>query len=85
MPVPAPIKKSKASTPAPAATAAVKPAAAKAPRAKKPAAPAFTRDDIAVRAYLIAENRHRHGIHAEPHEDWIEAERQLQAELGRSR
>lgn len=86
--------------PAPAAKvttarkAAPKPKAPAAPKvaAKRPAAPRkaralspITHDDIAVRAYLIAEKRHAHGHHAEPHDDWAEAERQLQAERAGAR
>lgn len=51
---------------------------------KKAAAPAaprvITYEEINVRAYLISEHRRNHGIWGEPHLDWIEAERQLQAE-----
>jgi hypothetical protein len=77
-------------TPAPA----TKPAAAKKPAAKKaaPKAPAtkakkatvakaaFTQDDIALRAYFIAEKRHKAGLPGDTHHDWLEAERQLTAE-----
>jgi len=37
-------------------------------------------EEIALRAYFIAEHRHRHGVHGDAHSDWIEAERQLKAE-----
>jgi hypothetical protein len=42
-------------------------------------------EDIALRAYFIAEKRQAHGIHAEPHQDWLEAERQLTAERSATR
>ncbi|HWB61111.1 MAG TPA: DUF2934 domain-containing protein [Chthoniobacteraceae bacterium] len=79
-----------AETPAPAAAAkpaatkkpAAKKKAAKAPAAKKTAAPKakFTHDDIALRAYFIAEKRHKAGLPGDSQHDWIEAERQLLAE-----
>ena len=65
--------------------------AVKAP-AKKKAKPAakktgksagtYTRDDIALRAYFIAEKRRAHGHPGDEHQDWLEAERQLAAESG---
>jgi hypothetical protein len=62
--------------------------AAKKPAAKKKAAKKVVRakpvkfltEDIALRAYFIAEHRHQHGLHGDEHSDWIEAERQLKAE-----
>ena len=62
-------------------------ASAKKPPAKKSAAPkakkaAYTQDDVALRAYFIAEKRQRLGVHGDSHSDWIEAERQLAAENG---
>ena len=61
-----------------------KPAEAKSPPAKaKPAAekkPLFTQEEIALRAYFIAENRHAHGLPGDAHHDWLEAERQIMAE-----
>jgi hypothetical protein len=60
-----------------------KPVAAKAkPAAKttKPKAPAYTRDDVALRAYFIAEKRQSQGLPGDEHQDWVEAERQLAAE-----
>ena len=73
---------------------AKKPAAAKQPgapaRTTKPAtravktgaakAPAFTSDDVALRAYFIAEKRRHLGQPGSEHGDWLEAERQLLAE-----
>jgi hypothetical protein len=34
-------------------------------------------DDIALRAYFIALDRHRRGQPSDPFKDWVEAERQL--------
>ena len=61
-------------------------ARAKATVKKKPAKKAvkkkvtFSTEDIALRAYFIAEHRQRHGLHGDSHSDWIEAERQLKKE-----
>lgn len=51
---------------------------------KKTAPPAVTisSDDIALRAYFLAERRQQEGIPGDEHSDWIEAERQLRAEAG---
>jgi len=62
--------------------------AVKAPAKKKVAkkAPAsvkktlFSNDDIALRAYFIAEKRLKAGLPGNPHQDWLEAEKQLRAE-----
>ena len=59
-----------------------KPAAKKAAAPKTKKAPAYTQDDVALRAYFIAEKRHRLGVHGDSHSDWVEAERQLAAENG---
>lgn len=58
---------------------------AAAPRKPKAAAAAkigFSREEIALRAYFIAEDRHRHGKPGSASDDWHEAERQLRAEAG---
>jgi hypothetical protein len=60
-----------------AATKTTKPKAAAKAIAPKAA---FTTDDIALRAYYIAENRRNSGLPGDEHQDWIEAERQLVAE-----
>lgn len=60
-----------------------KPAArgAKAPKAAAKAKPVgFSTQDIALRAYFIAEHRHRHGLPGDEHSDWIAAEKQLRTE-----
>ena len=44
--------------------------------------PGFTTDDIALRAYFIAEKRRQNGLPGDEHADWLEAERQLLAEKG---
>src|SRR5438105_14951776 len=80
----------------PVAEAAPAPAPAPAARKRKPAkAPeagsaaavgkgskraVFSNDDIALRAYFIAEKRRNRGIPGDEHQDWLEAERQLRAE-----
>jgi hypothetical protein len=43
----------------------------------------FSTEDIALRAYFIAEHRHRHGLAGDSHSDWIEAERQLKKEAAK--
>jgi len=63
---------------APVTGASVKSAATK----KNAVAAIPSSDDIALRAYYIAEHRQRHGIHGDPARDWLEAERQLLAERG---
>jgi len=47
---------------------------------KKSVKTAFTNDDIALRAYFIAEKRHKTGQPGDSSHDWLEAERQLLAE-----
>lgn len=76
---PAPVaeKKPAKAAKAPAKKSAVKKAPAS---VKKGAKAAFTNDDIALRAYFIAEKRHKAGLHGNPHHDWVEAEKQLLAE-----
>ena len=57
-----------------------KPAKAVAAPKRTAKAPAYTNDDIALRAYFIGEKRRNHGLHGDEHQDWLEAERQLFAE-----
>lgn len=40
----------------------------------------ISHDEIALRAYFIAQSRHQHGIPGDPGQDWVEAERQLREE-----
>ena len=73
---------------APAADAAVKPkpkskAAAKPVKKKETGSKVITTDDIALRAYFIAERRQAAGGHGDEHADWVEAERQLRKEAGK--
>lgn len=63
-----------------------KPPAPKLRRASKAKAArngAITTDDIALRAYFIAEKRRLNGLSGDEHNDWLEAERQLLAESAR--
>lgn len=70
-----------APTPAPI-TLEAKPVkkAVKKPAAKVPAKPSFTNDDIALRAYFIAEKRQKLRLPGDAHQDWIQAEQELLAE-----
>ena len=54
-----------------------------APRKKAAKAAAISGEDIALRAYFIAERRHKMGWHGDSTGDWVEAERQLKAEAVR--
>ena len=90
-------KKPSAKKAKPVAVASVEPEKAvkakepKAKKASKPAvkktvkAPAISGDDIALRAYFIAERRHKMGWPGDSTSDWVEAERQLKAEAARKR
>lgn len=49
--------------------------------ARSAPATSFSSDDIALRAYFIAEKRRARGLPGDEHQDWIEAERQLRGEL----
>jgi hypothetical protein len=42
----------------------------------------FTSEDVALRAYFIAQCRHAEGAPGTPEGDWLEAERQLRVEYG---
>ena len=53
---------------------------AKAKTTKAPANAGGRQDDIAVRAYLIAEKRQQLGLPGDSLGDWVEAERQLLGE-----
>jgi transglutaminase/protease-like cytokinesis protein 3 len=87
-------KKSKPEKPTKAAKSektakAAKPTRTKTPAsakkaAPKAAAPAISNDDIALRAYFIAERRHKMGWAGNSESDWIEAERQLRQEAQRA-
>ena len=87
---PEPKKKSRpAATPAKKKKlAAAKPSSAKQPAASK-AKPAASRpvepteDEIRLRAYFLAERRHRLSLPGDSNHDWIEARRQLIEEAGK--
>jgi len=64
------------------------------PKAQKPKAAsgkkvakgaAISGEDIALRAYFIAERRHKMGWPGDSTGDWVEAERQLKAEAARKK
>ncbi len=77
------VKKEKPKAPKKAAAkSAAKPKKPAVPKRTVPSAAAISSDDIALRAYFIAERRQQEGIHGDEHSDWIEAERQLRAEAG---
>jgi Protein of unknown function (DUF2934) len=48
----------------------------------EPAAPQISDEAVRLRAYFIAEERARRGLPGDQHSDWVEARRQLMAELG---
>jgi hypothetical protein len=56
-----------------------------APRKKAIKAPTISGDDIALRAYFIAERRQKMGWPGDSTGDWVEAERQLRAEAARKK
>jgi hypothetical protein len=70
--------------------AGAKKTAAKSPVPKNPAAKKplkgtgsrqYTQEDVALRAYFIAERRRSEGLHSSPEQNWLDAERELQAEF----
>lgn len=50
------------------------------PAVRRAKRPSYSQEDIALRAYFIAERRQAAGITGDSHQDWIEAERQLASE-----
>ncbi len=82
-------KKTTIAKPAAPAKRAAEPSATNQPAAQKktatrakilpPKAPGFTTDDVALRAYFIAEKRRQNGLPGDEAQDWLEAERQLLA------
>jgi hypothetical protein len=89
-PTPAPVKA--ASAPAPAEPKPPKPAPKAKPVVKKaapkkaaPETPAYTRDDVALRAYFISEKRRANGLPGDEHQDWLEAERQIAEESAKKK
>lgn len=43
----------------------------------------YNQDDIALRAYFISQRRQAAGFPPAPHQDWLDAENELQAEMQR--
>jgi hypothetical protein len=86
-PVPEPKKKAR---PAAVAAKKKKATASKKPAAKQSVAAASKRttepldDEIRLRAYFIAERRHKLSLPGDSNHDWIEARRQLIEEAQRS-
>ena len=75
--------KPKAASRIPAEAKAAKTAKAAKPVKRKVAAgTAVRQEDIAFRAYLIAEKRQQLGLPGDSLSDWVEAERQLRSERG---
>jgi hypothetical protein len=67
-------------------TAAAKKSATKKPAASAPkSVPEPTDEEIRLRAYFLAEHRHRLSLPGDSNHDWIEARRQLIEEAGGSR
>jgi hypothetical protein len=52
------------------------------PRTLSPAPAQPTDEEISIRAYFIAERRHRFDLPGDADSDWLEAKRQLLSELG---
>ena len=77
-----PKREVKAKAPAPAATPKETSRAGRS-TTPKPKKTTFTNDDVALRAYFIAQRRHAEGRHGNPESDWLEAEAELCAEYGR--
>ena len=50
-----------------------------------PKRPAFTQEDVALRAYFISEKRRSNGLPGDEHQDWLEAERQVAAEFAKKK
>ncbi len=75
------VKKKSVATEGKAAPAAPKPR--KAPAKKKPVTVQITTEEISLRAYFIAEHRHKLGLPGSEHGDWVEAERQLREEASK--
>lgn len=57
-----------------------KPAAKKSSSTNGSHAPAISHDTIALRAYYLSEKRHKLGLPVNPHQDWLDAEKQLASE-----
>lgn len=79
--IPAPPVSAPDATPARAAAPAAKKAPGRASSRKAPVE--ISTEDIQLRAYYIGEDRHRKNLPGDGHQDWLEAERQLRAELAK--
>jgi len=84
--------KSKKTSVASEETAVLEPKKEKARASKPKTAPAVRKkpvsisdEDIALRAYFIAERRHKMAWPGDSTSDWVEAERQLRAEAARKK
>ncbi len=78
----APTVKRKTTSPKKAASTTTK---ASKPKATASPSSSISTDDIALRAYYIAERRRSMGWGGDEHSDWVEAESQLKAEAKRKR
>jgi len=74
---PAPLKAAKSSAPKRSTTATKTSRKSRSASSK----PAYSMDDIALRAYFIAQKRQQLGQFGTPESDWLEAERQLREGL----
>ena len=79
------VKRKPTTVKAPAKKTPMAPAKAKAPKESSAAEIVITTDEIALRAYYIAERRRSMGWGGDEHSDWVEAESQLKAEAKRKR
>jgi hypothetical protein len=52
------------------------------PKPRKPSVAEPTDEEIRLRAYFIAERRHRLDLTGDASSDWLEAKRQLLSEFG---
>lgn len=89
-----PVSKAKTAAPKPRVATKAKPAArvtaaapvaktakpAKPAKAKAPKLPALSPDDVALRAYFIAEKRQQLGLPGDSMSDWVQAEAELISE-----
>jgi hypothetical protein len=74
---PAPMKAAKSAAPKRSTTATKTSRKSRSASSK----PAYSNDDIALRAYFIAQKRQQLGQFGTPESDWLEAERQLREGL----
>ena len=72
---------SKVATPAVIKKRAALRSATKAVKPKKNSEPVISHETIALRAYFISQQCHQQAVHGDSTQHWLEAERQLIAEL----